>query len=54
MHDMLFYVLFSVQCLLRMLNYTLTEATFRNGLTKFLQERYVLFYDFTENEAYKH
>jgi hypothetical protein len=35
--------LFPVQWLLRMLNYTLTEATFRDGLRKFLQEKYVLF-----------
>jgi len=50
----MFYFLFPVQWLLRMLNYTLTEATFRHGLTKFLEEKYVLFCLFTESEANKH
>ena len=54
MHNIWFYFLFSVQWLLRMLNYTLTESTFRNGLTKFLQERYALFCVFTESETNKH
>ena len=53
-HNIMFYFLFSVQWLLRMINYTLTEDTFRHGLSKFLQEKYALLCVFSESEANKY
>jgi hypothetical protein len=40
-----------LQWVLRMINYTLTEATFRHGLSKFLQER--KFVTFSEDEVWE-